>query len=996
MNDVEASRRILEISKDPTKVRNFCMLAHVDHGKTTLSDVLISSNGVISTALAGKVRYLDCREDEQQKLITMKASTIALRHTLDRVAYCLNLIDSPGHVDFSCEVSTAVRLSDGAFLLVDAVDGVATQTRAVLHQAYKEKVKCCLVINKIDLLFTSVQRDPDVIYHMLAEIIQNANVLMAEFVAADRITGAQLEAENARTDELDEEIEEGWFEPSKGNVVFASSVDGWGFTTKDFAVAYARKMGWKENTLVKALWGEWYLDQKKKKITRKPPRAHASPLCVKLVLEQIWRVYETMREKNSEERVLKLLKMTDALGLKVKENVLRKLTPENAVAAVMNAWLPLSRKMMDTAVTMLPSPVEAQQYRMSRLIPDLPLITNPDVRRLTKEGLTSCDPDGTPMVYIAKMLDIDVLPGTALQGNVEVEAEEGAPGTSFVGMARIFSGRLRVGDAAYVLDPKHKPGQPDTVKKVTVGSLYLLMGRGLEPVPEVSAGAVFGIGGLGQAVLKSATLSGSPDVCGFTHMVFQSTAVIRQTVLPKDAADMERLEHGLSLLNKADPQVQVAVSENGEFVISTAGEVHAERCIRDLQDRYAKVEMMVSEPLVSFRETVVAVQKTPATVLTANKQCTFTIKAFEVPQEVVQCIDGNLDALRALTEYDNAFASAPEELIAAGKDLRAAFAEADTKGRWLEYFEAGLWALGPKHCGTCMLVCTAADVAVASVWTRFAEFLAGGAAAPEAAEKLARQAAPEAPCAPPAAAPPAAASAPDETAGAVEEDARSDASSTGETKKRLLRQLNDSIVAGFQLACDKGPMCDEPMSGVCFVVEDVKTTAASAGLLSGQVMSTICTGCRQAFMNEGKRLVEPIYECSIMAANSCHGKVYEVLKKRRCEILDNLPIEGSEAFTVIASLPVAESFGLTDELRIKTSGMATPNVVFSHWHTIDMDPYFVRQTEDELEDLDENDVALIANVPLTLINKVRRRKGLPVAEQVVQKAEKMKYSTRAG
>eukprot|EP00894_Picocystis_sp_ML_P000214 jgi/Pico_ML_1/50731/g1888.t1 len=117
------------LPRAPCRVRNVCVLAHVDHGKTTLTDSLIASNGIIHPRMAGKLRYLDSRDDEQQRGITMKSTAIALLHAPSEASSdgpeeraLVNLVDSPGHVDFCCEVSTAARISDGAVVLVDVCE----------------------------------------------------------------------------------------------------------------------------------------------------------------------------------------------------------------------------------------------------------------------------------------------------------------------------------------------------------------------------------------------------------------------------------------------------------------------------------------------------------------------------------------------------------------------------------------------------------------------------------------------------------------------------------------------------------------------------------------------------------------------------------------------------------------------------------------------------------------------------------------------------------
>jgi len=196
---------------DPEHIRNIAIAAHVDHGKTTLTDNLLAGAGMISDDTAGEQLAMDTEEDEQERGITIDAANVSMTHEYEDQNHLINLIDTPGHVDFGGDVTRAMRAVDGALVVVDAVEGAMPQTETVLRQALREGVKPTLFINKVDRLISELQEGPQEMQERLLSVIHDVNELI-----------------RGMTEEMDE-IDDDWTVSVEGGTVgFGSALYKWG------------------------------------------------------------------------------------------------------------------------------------------------------------------------------------------------------------------------------------------------------------------------------------------------------------------------------------------------------------------------------------------------------------------------------------------------------------------------------------------------------------------------------------------------------------------------------------------------------------------------------------------------------------------------------------------------------------------------------------------------------------------------------------------------
>jgi len=242
VTEAEIVEKIKKLMRMPEYIRNIGIAAHIDHGKTTMTDSLLAGAGMISEELAGKLLVMDFHEDEKQRGITIDSANASMVHEVENKEYLINLIDTPGHVDFGGEVTRAMRAIDGAVVLVDAAEGMMPQTETVLRQALREKVKPVLFINKVDRLIKELKLDSNEMQARLLKIINDINKYIANH--------------------LSEEFRGKWYvDVKEGSVCFGSAKDKWALS-----FPFMEKTGLKFSDVINA-----YLNNKIDEFRKKAP-----------------------------------------------------------------------------------------------------------------------------------------------------------------------------------------------------------------------------------------------------------------------------------------------------------------------------------------------------------------------------------------------------------------------------------------------------------------------------------------------------------------------------------------------------------------------------------------------------------------------------------------------------------------------------------------------------------------------------------------------------
>jgi elongation factor 2 len=423
---------------------------------------------------------------------------------------------------------------------------------------------------------------------------------------------------------------------------------------------YGAKFGIDPAKMMDRLWGDNYFDAKAKKWKKNPGADDGSVLqraFCQFIMDPIVRISRAVMDEDNAtvEKMLTGLK----ISLKPEE---RTVAPKQMLKTILKKWLPATETLMEMMVVHLPSPNVAQRYRVENLY------TGPQDDAVAM-SVRECNPNGPLLLYVSKMV-----PST----------DKGR----FYAVGRVFSGTIRTGHKVRIMGSNFTFGKKDDLYLKAVQRTVLMMGRTTESVEDCPCGNIIGLVGIDQFLVKSGTLADQDNVDAhpMKTMKFSVSPVVRVAVEPKNPADLPKLVEGLKRLAKSDPLCQCYIEESGEHIVAGCGELHIEICIQDLRQEYCSADLKVSDPVVSFRETVTELSNQVVLSKSANKHNRLFMQA-------VPLIEGLSEAI------ENAEINPSDDIKTVARLLADKYEWDVTEAR-------KIWAFGPETKGANILADT--------------------------------------------------------------------------------------------------------------------------------------------------------------------------------------------------------------------------------------------------------------------------------------------------
>ncbi|KAL9399707.1 hypothetical protein Peur_008668 [Populus x canadensis] len=615
-----SSQFLVGLMSNPSLVRNVALVGHLQHGKTVFMDMLVEQTHHMPTFDLNSekhIRYTDTRIDEQERRISIKAVPMSLvLEDSNSKSYLCNIMDTPGHVNFSDEMTAALRLADGAVLIVDAAEGVMVNTERAIRHAIQEQLPIVVVINKVDRLITELKLPPKDAYHKLRHTIEVIN---------NHISAVSVTAGNVQV-----------IDPAAGNVCFAGATAGWSFTLHSFARLYLKLHGipFDADKFASSLWGDMYYHSEDRAFKKKPPASGAERSFVQFVLEPLYKIYSQVIGEHKKSVESTLAEFGVALP-----NSAYKLNVRPLLRLACSQVFGSALGFTDMLVKHIPSARDAAARKVDHTY------TGPK-DSMIYHAMVDCDPSGPLMVNVTKLYPKSDC-------------------SSFDAFGRVYSGKIMTGQCVKVLGEGYSPEDEEdmTVKEVT--KLWVYQARYRLPISMAPPGSWVLIEGVDASIMKTATLSNvnynEEDIYIFRPLQFNTLPVVKTATEPLNPSELPKMVEGLRKISKSYPLAITKVEESGEHTILGTGELYLDSIMKDLRELYSEVEVKVADPVVSFCETVVESSSMKCFAETPNKKNKITMIAeplekglAEDIEDGVVSIDWNRKALGDFfkTKYD--------------------------------------------------------------------------------------------------------------------------------------------------------------------------------------------------------------------------------------------------------------------------------------------------------------------------------------------------------
>lgn len=584
---------LADLTNFPEMCRNVAFVGHLGHGKSTFMDTLIRQTHEAKWELKRYARYTDTLNLERDRELSIKSMPMSLvLPDLKGKSFLLNMYDTPGHVNFSDEVTAALRISDAVVLVVDVIEGVMVNTERLIRHAVTERLPIMLVVNKLDRLILELKLPPTDAYFKIRHTIEEVNSIIVS------VSGS----EDTRVS------------PEKGNVCFASSQQGWSFTLLSFAKLYSQTFGnFDFHAFAKRLWGEVFYNKDRRTFTRKATEGGTTRSFVHFILEPLYKI--TGQILGEEPDVLKTT--LESLGIYLKAQQLR-MDARPLLELALAQFLGDASAFTEMVTKFAPDPKANAKSRVEHIYSgpmDSPIA----------QAMVACDPEGPVMLHVVKLYPSD-------------------DGKKFSAFGRIFSGTLKVGAKVRVLGEGYTPDDEEDMTIQTVEGIAIFEARYRVKMSAAPPGSWVIVDGIDQSIMKTATVSDvvpteDDPLYIFRPLRFNTTSVMKIAVEPVNPTELPKMLDGLRKINKSYPLVQTRVEESGEHVIMGTGELYLDCVMHDLRKMYSDIEIKVADPIVRFAETVVETSALKCFAETPNKKNKLTMISEPLDKGIAEDIE---------------------------------------------------------------------------------------------------------------------------------------------------------------------------------------------------------------------------------------------------------------------------------------------------------------------------------------------------------------------